>query len=101
MLEPKTDVFKKIINPSIDLEERAEAQIRQLTRVAIEKGIGVRWYSCEQKYGITIYDSQESAKPNSDKAWCIYEQHDVLMLREDRPKSIVKKSCDTKQFSLI
>jgi len=90
LLDPKSDAFKRHLEKSIDTEERAGRQIRQLTKQAQENNLEVRWYFKEQESGITLYDSQEGNEPSSDKAWCVFEKHDVHVLREDRPRTISK-----------
>jgi hypothetical protein len=101
LLDPESEAFKESVRKSIDTEERARRQIRQLTGEAKRKKIEVRWYNEVQESGITLYDPQSGYEPTSVKAECVFEIHDLLVLRDDRPKRVIRKISDETEFNLL
>jgi len=101
LLDPTSDGFKEHIRKSINTEEKAGGQIKRFTRLAREGGVEVRWYSKEQEIGLMLCDPQEGSEPSSDKAWCVFEKHYPDVLREQRPRTMVRKANNDTQFNLL
>jgi hypothetical protein len=84
LVDPNTDVFRMVVEKSIETESIVENEIKRLTKQAMSKGIPVRWYRKFQVTALTLYD------PENNKAWCVLQELKPNVPREDRPLSKIK-----------
>lgn len=101
LLDPQGKHYAKHFQQTIDTPERAMQQIKNLTKQAKSKGIKVKWYHQEQYQSYILYDIREQEEPSSDKSWCVIESLQPHVLREGRPRSIIKMASNPTQYGIL
>lgn len=103
LMNPESDGFQENLELTSGNELLSKKEIIDLTKLANQKGIELRWYDKLQHNTITFYDYAESCgetpEPRSEKAWCVLRELKPHVPRKNRPMYKLMRKKDEQEFN--
>jgi hypothetical protein len=100
LMEPDSPAFKANLQISGYDKAAAKDEIKKLTQLAINKGIGVKWYKSPRyiNSSLTIYDPSEGEEPSSSKAYYVLSTLEKDVPRSKRALFVIRRKDDENEF---